>query len=76
MTTKPDNPSQPVKTATLPEHYWDDIIYILNEGLADMANFSPKESDGYTPEEIAKRERIIQHDAFDALVRSLEQQNA
>lgn len=71
-----ENPSQSVKTITLPEHYWDDIIYILNEGLADMANFSPKESDGYTSDDIAKRDRIMQHHAFDALVLSLKQQNS
>lgn len=63
-------------TVTLSEQHWDDIRYILDEGLADMANFSPKESDGYTPEEIAERDRIMQHHAFHALEHSLKQQNA
>lgn len=66
-----ENAQEPLLAVALSKQHWKDILYILDQGLADIANFTPNESDGYSSDEISKRERILQHEAFDALFGAL-----
>lgn len=74
--SNPEKPSQPVRTITLPEQYWDDIVSLVGRGLDDLNNYSPNELDGYSDVELDDQQRLLKQEASQALATALNQKNA
>lgn len=59
------------RTVTLPETLWEDIEYILYEGMTDIETFKAQDSDGFTQEDLDKRQRLLNKEAYSALIAEL-----